>query len=83
MCCEGLAYLLGAVNSELGRGKMMQEMLRERFKDNIELIERTLADGTTKLVPHFTHTHSPKRDVNTAADYGRAVFAESPLGVTG
>lgn len=61
---------------------MMQEMLRERFKDNIEMIEHTLADGTTKLVPHFSHTHSPIRDVNTEVQAGFTPLQRVALAVT-
>ncbi len=43
---------------------MLREMLAARFKDDVELIEHRLIDGTVKLVPHWRHSHPPVRDVN-------------------
>ncbi len=43
---------------------MMQDVFRDRFRDQIEMVEHRLVDGATKLVPHFKHAHPPVRNVN-------------------
>lgn len=43
---------------------MIREAFIERFKNDVELVEHRLVDGTTKLVPHWKHAHPPVRNVN-------------------
>ncbi len=61
---------------------MMQEILRERFKDNIEIVEHKLVDGATKLVPHFKHAHPPVRDVNAEVEESFTPLQRGALAVT-
>ncbi|MCS7173560.1 MAG: DUF1003 domain-containing protein [Armatimonadetes bacterium] len=43
---------------------MIGEIFLRRFRDEVQLVEHVLADGTRRLVPHWTHAHPPVRDVN-------------------
>lgn len=61
---------------------MMQKMLGERFKGNIEIVEHTLVDGATKLVPHFIHAHPPVRDVNADVEESFTPLQRAALAVT-
>ncbi len=60
----------------------MQEIMQDRFKGKITMVEQTLAGGVTKLVPHFTHAHPPVRDVNTEVEESFTQLQRVALAVT-
>lgn len=61
---------------------MLRETFLRRFRDQVEVIEHTLADGTVRLVPHWRHHHPPVRDVNREVREGFTPLERIALAVT-
>ncbi|SRR5579871_255060 len=43
---------------------MLADSMLRRFKDDCALMEHKFADGTSKMIPHWKHSHPPVRNVN-------------------
>ncbi len=43
---------------------MIADVMRQRFQNEIEMVEQTFIDGTKRLIPHWKHAHPPVRNVN-------------------
>ncbi len=42
---------------------MIADVMRQRFKNEIEMVEQTFIDGTKRLIPHWKYAHPPVRNV--------------------
>jgi uncharacterized membrane protein len=61
---------------------MLAEDLLKRFRDDVVLVEHTLVDGTTRLVPHWRHAHPPVRNVNKEVEESFSPLERLALVVT-
>lgn len=61
---------------------MIADVMRERFKNEIELIEQTFVDGTKRLIPHWKHAHPPVRNVNKEVERSFTALERAALLVT-